>query len=304
MIAIRHTPWSRATLVTGGTGTTGARVAERLWNRGGTVRLGHRGALPPFDWADPRTWARALDGAGAVYVAYQPDIAAPEAAGRVGAFAREAVARGARRLVLLSSLRARGARLAEDALTASGADWTILRASALMQTFTEGATLAPLLAGGAPALPVGGAREPFVDADDVAEVAAKALLQGGLEGRVLELTGPRALTVGEAVAEVADAMGRPGARPRQAPEPGPLLSRAAREAPAHGRGRTGAGRGDVAPPPLPEPLAALLGGPSLPATTVLADLLGRPARALRDVAADAWSLAEPPRSRRREREGT
>lgn len=294
MIAIRQTPWTRVTLVTGGTGRTGARVAERLWDQGGSVRLGHRGGVPPFDWTDLRTWRSALDGARAVYLAYQPDIAGPEAAGRVGAFAREAVARGARRLVLLSSRRVPAARLAEDALMSSGADWTILRASVLMQSFTEG-PLAPLLAGAAPVLPVGGAWEPFVDASDVADVAVKALLEGGLEGRVLDLTGPRPLSLRTAAAEIAAAVGQPETRLAEA-----------------SAGLTGEKVGKEAPDPtrllLPGPLAGLLEGRSMPATTVVADLLGRPARDLRGFAtetldAGARSLAEPSWPRRLEREG-
>lgn len=273
MIAIRHTPRGpttlvRTTLVTGGTGTIGARVAERLWDRGGAVRLGHRGAAPPFDWADPRSWGPALEGAAGAFVAYQPDLAAPEAAWRVGAFAREAVRRGARRLVLLSSLRAPGARRAEAALAASGAAWTVLRASAPAQAFTEG-PLALRLPAIARALTGGGAREPFVDAGDVAEVAATALLDGAWLGRALEITGPRALTPREAAAEAAAILGRGATRSRT-------------KAPG------------AASTSLPAWLAALADGPDLAPTTTLATLLGRPARDLRDVAMAARDRIEPP----------
>ncbi len=37
------------TLVLGGTGKTGSRVAERLWGRGLPVRIGSRSGEPPFD---------------------------------------------------------------------------------------------------------------------------------------------------------------------------------------------------------------------------------------------------------------
>ncbi|GGM94849.1 hypothetical protein GCM10010106_49440 [Thermopolyspora flexuosa] len=43
------------TLVTGGTGETGRRVAGRLHARGRAVRLGSRAGTPPFDRHDPRT---------------------------------------------------------------------------------------------------------------------------------------------------------------------------------------------------------------------------------------------------------
>lgn len=41
---------SNPTLVLGGTGKTGRRVAERLRTRGLPVRVGSRSAAPPFDW--------------------------------------------------------------------------------------------------------------------------------------------------------------------------------------------------------------------------------------------------------------
>lgn len=63
------------TLVTGGTGKTGRRVAQRLADRGVPVRVGSRSGAPRFDWEDPDTWAPALAGVDAVYLAFQPDLA-------------------------------------------------------------------------------------------------------------------------------------------------------------------------------------------------------------------------------------
>ena len=70
-----HLP--RMTLVIGGTGKTGLRVAQPLWNARGSVRLGYRGGEPRFDWADASTWAGALAGASAAYVTYHPDLLYP-----------------------------------------------------------------------------------------------------------------------------------------------------------------------------------------------------------------------------------
>ena len=92
----------RFTLVLGGTGKTGRRVAERLWARGLPVLIGSRSGTPPFDWEDRTTWAPALRGARAAYVSYYPDLAAPGAPEAVGALAAEAAAAGVERLVLLS----------------------------------------------------------------------------------------------------------------------------------------------------------------------------------------------------------
>src|SRR5918997_256197 len=89
-------------LVLGSTGKTGRRVAKRLQARGVPVRLGSRSGEPPFDWEDRSTWAPALDGVSAAYVTYYPDLAVPGAPEAIAAFAELAVAKGARRLVLLS----------------------------------------------------------------------------------------------------------------------------------------------------------------------------------------------------------
>ena len=59
------------------------------------------------------------------------------------------------------------------------------------------------------ALPAGDVPEPFVDADDVADVAVAALTGDGHAGRTYEVTGPRALTFAGLVGEVARATGRP-----------------------------------------------------------------------------------------------
>ncbi len=194
-------------LVLGATGKTGRRVAERLQAAGLAVRLGSRRATPAFDWEDRSSWAAALAGTRAAYVSFQPDLAVPGALETVRAFFAQAVAAGCRRLVLLSGRGEVEAERAEDALKASGADWTILRASWFNQNFNEAFFLEPLLAGEV-ALPVGEVAEPFVDVEDIAEVAVAALTGPGHSGRLYELTGPRALTFADAVGEIARATGR------------------------------------------------------------------------------------------------
>ncbi len=195
------------TLVTGGTGKTGRRVLERLEARGVAVRAGSRSAAPPFDWEARTTWAPALAGATAAYVSYYPDLAVPGAGDTVEAFARLAVQSGVRRLVLLSGRGEEEAQRAEQLVKDAGAEWTIVRCSWFNQNFSESYMLEPLLAGEL-ALPVGDMPEPFVDADDVADVAVAALTEDGHSGRVYELTGPRMLTFADAVAEIARASGR------------------------------------------------------------------------------------------------
>ena len=90
------------TLVVGGTGKSGRRVVARLAARGRPVRVGSRSGRPPFDWEDRATWGPALDGVGAVYLTYYPDIAIPGAVEAAGSFAELAVSSGVPRLALLS----------------------------------------------------------------------------------------------------------------------------------------------------------------------------------------------------------
>ncbi|MGN9795923.1 NmrA family NAD(P)-binding protein [Streptomyces sp. OZ13] len=198
---------TRPTLVTGGTGKTGRRVAERLSLRGLRPRTGSRTGTPPFDWNAPATWDAALDGMGSVYLSYYPDLAFPGAADTVGAFCRTAVAAGVRRIVLLSGIGEEGARAAEDQLKASGAEWTVVRSNWFDQNFSECFFLPPVLAGEL-AVPAADTVAPFVDADDVADVAVAALTDPAHTGRTYELSGPRLLSFADIADELSKATGR------------------------------------------------------------------------------------------------
>lgn len=194
-------------LVLGANGKTGARVVERLRALGRDVRLGSRSASPRFDWEDRSSWDGALDGVVAVYVAYQPDLAAPGALEIVQAFFATAQRAGVKQVVLLSGRGEPEALDAELALQATTLDWTIIRASWFFQNFSENFFLEGVLAGEV-VLPEGLADEPFVDAEDIAEIAVEAFTQAGHSRKLYEVTGPRALSFGEAVDAIAAATGR------------------------------------------------------------------------------------------------
>jgi uncharacterized protein YbjT (DUF2867 family) len=198
---------TRTTLVLGASGKTGSRVLERLTARGLPVRAGSRSATPPFDWEDRSTWAPALEGIDAVYISYYPDLAVPGAVETVGSFAELAVESGARRHVLLAGRGEAEAERAEQAVRDSGADWTVVRATWFSQNFSEGFFVDQLLSGEL-AAPAGDAKEPFVDAEDIADVAVAALTDDRHVGQLYELTGPRLLTFTEAVDEIARAANR------------------------------------------------------------------------------------------------
>ena len=195
------------TLVVGGTGKTGRRVVERLQHLDLPFRVGSRSAKPAFDWEDRETWAPCLDGITQAYVTYYPDICVPGALDTVQSFFAHAVDAGVRKLVFLSGRGEIEALQAEQALKACGAEWTILRCSFFCQNFSENFFLDPIIAGEV-ALPVGSVAEPFVDADDIADVAVAALTDDRHSGQLYELTGPRALTFAAAIEEIAHAIGR------------------------------------------------------------------------------------------------
>jgi uncharacterized protein YbjT (DUF2867 family) len=194
-------------LILGGTGKTGRRILQQLQSAGRPVRSGSRGANPPFDWEDRITWDAALDGVDAVYISFQPDLAVPGAVETVQAFTDLAVKRGVSKLVLLSGRGEAEAEQAERVIQNSGVDWTILRASWFFQNFSEAHFLEPILQGEL-ALPVGNIAEPFVDVEDIAEIAVQALTEPGHSRQLYELTGPQALTFAEAVNQIAQATGR------------------------------------------------------------------------------------------------
>ena len=195
------------TLVLGGTGKTGRRVAERLIARGVPTRIGSRFGTPAFDWQDRSTWAPVLEGVRAAYVTYYPDLAVPGAAEAAGSFAELAVRSGVRRLVLLAGRGEPEAEAAEEVVRASGADLTVVRSTWFAQNFSED-YWRDLVVSGEVTLPAGEVPEPFVDADDIADVAVAALTDDRHIGEVYELTGPRLLTFAKAVDEIARATGR------------------------------------------------------------------------------------------------
>lgn len=199
---------TQVTLVLGASGKTGRRVAERLLAADRPMRAASRSGETRFDWNDRATWGPALAGVGAVYITYYPDLALPGAADTVGDFADLAVARGVRRLVLLSGRGEEGARKAEERIQASGADWTLVRCAFFNQNFSE--TFVEPVRHGVLAMPGGETAEPFLDAEDIADVVFAALTDGHDRhvGQLYELTGPRLLTLREAVAELSEAIGR------------------------------------------------------------------------------------------------
>ncbi len=195
------------TLVLGGTGKTGRRVAQRLTDKGYNVRIGSRSASPAFDWNNQKGWDACLKDVTAVYITYTPDLAMPGATDAIQAFVDLAKQRGVKKLVLLSGRGEEEAQACERIIANSGLEWTVVRASWFNQNFSEGAFIDMVL-NGAITLPAGNQVEPFVDVDDIADVAVAALTEDHHNGEIYEVTGPRLMTIADVAADLSKATGR------------------------------------------------------------------------------------------------
>ena len=202
-----HTAIGPVTLVIGGTGKTGKRVADRLIQKGHEVRIASRSSLPSFDWNNEAGWDAVLDNVSNIYITYSPDLAMPGAKDAITALVWHARLHGVRRLVLLSGRGEREAQDCEQILAQSGLEWTVVRASWFNQNFSEGAFIDMVL-DGAITLPAGNTPEPFVDVDDIADVAVAALSEDGHHGEIYEVTGPRLMTMADIAADLSHATGR------------------------------------------------------------------------------------------------
>ncbi|WP_422861643.1 SDR family oxidoreductase [Flagellimonas sp. W118] len=194
-------------LVIGGTGKTGRRIVQRLESQGHSVRVGSRSASPAFDWDDMATWETALAGMEKVYITFQPDLAVPGALEAIEGLVKEAKRQDVQKVVLLSGKGEREAELCEQVVINSGLDYTIVRASWFNQNFSESFFLEPIQAGFV-ALPQADAKVPYVDVNDIADVAVEALLNDEHNGNIYELTGSRFLTFKEVISEIAEATNR------------------------------------------------------------------------------------------------
>lgn len=193
-------------LVLGGRGKTGRRIAALLKAKGIPTRMGSRSAVPAFDWNNEANWDECLEGVKAAYISYSPDLAMPGASDSIRAFVDKARRHDVERLVLLSGRGEEEAQACERIVQSSGIDWTVVRASWFNQNFSEGAFL-EMVQSGRITLPDVDTPEPYVDADDIADVAVAALTEPGHTGEIYEVTGPRMLTLAEVAAELSQATG-------------------------------------------------------------------------------------------------
>ena len=198
------------TLVFGGTGTIGSRVVKDLREKGVPVRPLSRSTTPSFFWDDPETWKAALEGADRAFILH-PELLGTESGQQITRLAHAAAAAGVKRLVLLSGLGADDlVKVAEEGVKSSGAEWTILRPSWFDQDFQTN-TMPGFREGimsGKFETVLGSEVHGFIDADDIDAVAAAVLTEPGHDGKTYDLSGPRLLSIREAVGEIANALDR------------------------------------------------------------------------------------------------
>jgi len=199
-------------LVLGATGKTGSRVATGLTNSGIAVRTAARsGADVHFDWSDRDSYAPALKGVHRVYLI--APIMRLDFAEDVSAFLDEAEAAAVQHVTFLSAF---GMEYAPEQVATRSVELdlqrrrllghTILRPAWFMQNFSE-TFLKPI--DGAIVVPTGDGSEAFIDAEDIAAVAAVTLAHPTAHAAAAySVTGPESLTVAEAATILSQAAGQ------------------------------------------------------------------------------------------------
>ncbi len=205
-------------LVTTPTGKVGQELVRLLQARGATLRLGAhsvartRAAFPglevvELDHTRPETHAAAVAGVDAVYLASPGDFpSAPEKA-----LVDAAGKAGVRRIVKLAALGVEQSdnalRQVEEHIRASGIPFTFLHPTWFMQNFST--SMAAAIKSGTLAEPAADKKTAFIDARDIAAVAAEALTRPGHEGKTYALTGGELLSRAEVAARFQAALGKP-----------------------------------------------------------------------------------------------
>ncbi len=190
-------------------------MVQALRAEGARVRPASRHNEDPdgvvFDFADESTWQETFDGVRSMFLVRPPQLARIRTE-LVPAleFARTA---GVRHVVLLSVQGAGRVLVLPHAaverwLRGSGLDWTFVRPSYFDQNLTS-VFAADIRDRGQIVVPAGNGRTAFVDAVDVAAVAASALLEPQRHiGRIWTPTSDEALTYGEVAAVLSEVLGR------------------------------------------------------------------------------------------------
>jgi ergot alkaloid biosynthesis protein len=205
-------------LLTGGTGNTATAIAARLASRGHHTRLASRN--PPaqntthqhinFDWTDPNTHPPALSAIEAMYLVPPPAVLDPVP--MMEPFIELALAHGVRRIVLLSAsvipAGSPGVGTVHTLLRERAPEWAVLQPSWFMQNFTHSHYMAEDARAGFLMTSTGESRVAFVDVEDIAEVATRALTDEKPHNAAHTITGPQAHTYSDVASILSEVSGR------------------------------------------------------------------------------------------------
>lgn len=212
-------------LVTGATGTVGKRVIKHLDKLGASYIAGTRNPNGDkdvyFDFGDTSSFEKATEGVDKVFVLGPPMVPGLDAL--LSPFIDYLKKRGIQRVVYFSAYKADNMgeldfhTKMEQKLKHDGFDYTILRPTFFAQNFRnyegDSITERDILF-----MPAGNGTAAFIDADNIAEVAALALTQDGHTNKIYELTGPEALSYHDVAALLTEVTGRTISYPNPSPE--------------------------------------------------------------------------------------
>jgi uncharacterized protein YbjT (DUF2867 family) len=202
-------------LVIGATGTVGSELACLLESAGHTVRRAtSRNAGPGQVHLDLTTGAglsQALSGADGAFLLSPPGHTNQDVL--LGPVIEAASAHGVGKIVLMTAMGADAdpsapMRCLELQLEASGLTWNVIRPNWLMQNFHT-FWLYGIRTQGAIQLPTGSAKGSFLDARDIAAVAAALLTGDRFANRAFDLTGDEALDHAQVAALLCAELGHP-----------------------------------------------------------------------------------------------
>lgn len=221
-------------VVLGATGTNGRAVVQALLSHGQPVRAvvrdtskvpqawSGRVEIAQGDLGQPDSLDRALSGGSSLFLLAP---VAPTQADMEFAALRAARSAGMRRVVKLSAIGAdplsaghfsRSHGIAEAAVRSSGLGWVIVRAAFFYSNLLFSAE--PIKRFGRFFGHWSEHRAAWVDPSDLAEVCARCMIDHGLAGATLTVTGPAALTNAEVADTLSHVLGRKIEYVDQSPE--------------------------------------------------------------------------------------
>jgi len=210
-------------LVVGATGNIGHHLVELLVKKGKQVKAASLPQDPypqqnnvevvSIDLYKPETFDSALKGVDKVFAICLPKELDSDK--NINPLVDRAKAAGVTHFVLVTSMGTEhageelGYRRAELYLIASGLDYTILRPGWFMQMMLAEFLLSDIKESGRILMPGGDGKTAFLDARDIAAVAAQALTADGHKGKEYTLTGDKAINFNKVAQIISKAASRP-----------------------------------------------------------------------------------------------